>query len=148
MPESKPFAGGVAKNTVIVAILVALVNICYGYFYNELTGYSFSETIDSNSIFGASLLAILLAGAYFYFLSRWVSKYYLIYISSVIGITIFSILAPLSPELPNGTPTPVGFFEYTAPMHLLVGFSAAIFIPGRFRPYKYFKKSYKIKIKL
>jgi hypothetical protein len=146
-PESelKPDGVYVLRSTIITALFVTIVNIGYSQFYYEFTEFSSLDIIGMHYIATASLLSVSLAGMLFLILIRYSSKYKLLYISGVIGITIFSILMPLSPDLPDGQPTPLGFFELTAPMHLFTGVSAALFIPNWYNRRRIFFRFRKIK---
>jgi hypothetical protein len=97
--------------------------------YTGLTGFSIPEVIHFGSITGASVVPTIIGALCYFGLSRFTSKAKLIFTIAGIAFMLFSFLGPLSPELPDGTPTPEGFAGLTLPMHIIAGLVAVIFIP-------------------
>lgn len=78
----------------------------------------------------ATMLPILLSGVIYYFLYS-ATRYHrtLFVVGCVLVVVLTLIGGPLSPVLPDGSPSTRDFQVLTIPMHCVAGFMAAFVIP-------------------
>jgi hypothetical protein len=80
----------------------------------------------------ATMLPILLAGVVYYLLYSATSRHHrILFIIGCIAVIILTLFGgPLSPVLPDGSPSTRDFQVLTIPMHCVAGFMAAFMIPA------------------
>lgn len=120
--QTKPGIKTYLTGALIAGITSVVLNNLYSLIYTALTGVSVPEIINVGSITGASVLPALVAGIFYFGLSRITPKATSIFIVSGIAFMLFSLSGPLQSQLPDGRPTPEGFAALTLPMHLISGF--------------------------
>lgn len=105
----------------ISGIIAAILNIIYMNIHETVTSFSIPEVVNLGSISLASIIPGIFSGLY-YFMLRRVSSYktaFGIFVSTTIVLLGFSLIGPLSTELPDGSLTPYGFVGLTIPMHFI-----------------------------
>ena len=127
--QSKPPFPKFVKAGFIAALSAAALSNIYNLIYTAITGIDVSAVVNIASITMASF-ATILAGTLVYFgLTRVTAKADMIFIIGAAALTILSLMAPLSPTLPDGSATPSGFAALTIPMHFIAGLACILVLP-------------------
>lgn len=127
--QSKPPFPKFVKAGFIAALSAAALSNIYNLIYTAITGIDVSAVVNIASITMASF-ATILAGTLVYFgLTRVTAKADMIFIIGAAALTILSVMAPLSPTLPDGSATPSGFAALTIPMHFIAGLACILVLP-------------------
>jgi hypothetical protein len=113
----------------VAAAGAAAANLAWRRVYPATTGYPLPQIIDPASVALASVLSVLLAAGVYLLLSRGFTIATPLYAMGCLLSAGASCIAPFTPMLPDGTPTPPGFPLLTIPMHLMAGVMAAIVVP-------------------
>ena len=114
----------------IAGLAGVLLNNIYSIIYTQLTGISISEFVNITTITLASFLPCLLAGMVYFGLCFYTKNHRVVFIVGTIMFTLYSLLAPLSTTMPDGSPTPPGFAGLTIPMHIISAALLLIILPS------------------
>ena len=114
----------------IAGLAGVLLNNIYSIIYSQLTGISISEYVNITTITLASFLPCLLAGMVYFGLCFYTKNHRVVFIVGAIMFTLFSLLAPLSSTMPDGSPVPPGFAGLTIPMHIISAALLLVILPS------------------
>ncbi|MCZ6898629.1 MAG: hypothetical protein O7F74_00175 [Bacteroidetes bacterium] len=114
----------------IAGLAGVLLNNIYSIIYTQLTGISISEYVNITTITLASFLPCLLAGMVYFGLCFYTKNHRVVFIVGAIMFTLFSLLAPLSSTMPDGSPIPPGFAGLTIPMHIISAALLLVILPS------------------
>jgi hypothetical protein len=104
----------------IAGAIAAVINVCYMFLYESMTGFSLREFVNILSVSISSIVPGAIAGLILFGLLRTKpANAVTIFIIVMIICTIISFIGPLSNELPNGEEMPAEFAGLTIPMHIL-----------------------------
>ena len=113
----------------IAGLAGVLLNNIYNILYTQLSGFSIPEFVNITTISLASFLPCLLAGILYFGLCFYTKHHKVVFIVGTIMFTLFSLLAPFSSTMPDGSPVPTGFAGLTLPMHLITAALLLIILP-------------------
>ena len=104
----------------ISGVIAAGINICYMYFYESLTGFSYPQYINFLTVAISSIVPSVFAGLLYFSLRRMFkpSKAFSGFLIIMMVVMFISFLGPLNNELPNGKPMPAEFAGLSIPMHI------------------------------
>jgi len=114
----------------IAGLAGVLLNNIYSIIYTQLTGISISEYVNITTITLSSFLPCLLAGMVYFGLCFYTKNHRVVFIVGAIMFTLFSLLAPLSSTMPDGSPVPPGFAGLTIPMHIISAALLLVILPS------------------
>ena len=118
-----------AAGGVLAAAVAAAGNLAWRAGFPSMTGLAVPDLIDTGSVVLASSLSVLLAAGIYLLLARGLTIATPLYIVGCLITAAASCVAPLTPVMPDGSPTPPGFATLTIPMHLFAGLAAAVVVP-------------------
>ena len=127
--QSKPPFPKFVKAGFIAALSAAALSNIYNLIYTAITGIDVSAVVNIASITMASFATILAGTLVYFVLTRVTAKADMIFIIGAAALTILSLMAPLSPTLPDGSATPSGFAALTIPMHFIAGLACILVLP-------------------
>ena len=128
-PGIEPAVGRCLLAGLISGVIAAVINNLYALLYTAVTGNS-QALINPVSIAFASLIPLLLAGAGYYLVVRFIpNRATLIFVSGTLVLAALSLAGPFGGQLPDGAAAPAWFPVLSAPMHVAAGLVAAYGIP-------------------
>jgi hypothetical protein len=112
-----------------VGVLASIVNLLWFMAAKVVLLIDYSS-VKWYFVLVATMLPILLSGVVYYFLYSATRYHRTLFVIGCIVLVVLTLIAgPLSPVLPDGSPSTRDFQVLTIPMHCVAGFMAAFIIP-------------------
>jgi len=114
----------------IAGVSSAAICMFYKLVYTHYTTFELEQYVNVYTVTLACMAGAMLAAMGYYALSRLMEKPQTLYVFVVFLLLCGSLLAPLSPTLPDETTAPEDFSLLTVPMHVLTGLVITYLIPA------------------
>ncbi len=127
MKNSVAFADAIKGGIVAALVAVIFNNVWAVVCQTQIRVVT--ELVNLLTITISTVVPILLAGVFYWWLNTKSNKFETIYKWVIVLLTLVSLVGPLQTTLPDGSVTPEGFPILTIPMHIIAGACAWFFVP-------------------